>query len=1031
MQSPLPVDRHVDEIVALVASSGRAVVVAPPGAGKTTRIPPALTRLGPTILLQPRRVAARALARRIAAEQEWTIGREIGWQIRFERRFGPETRLLVATEGILTARLQSDPLLSDFRVVVLDEFHERSIHADVALALARQAAEVRDDLALVVMSATIDAQAVSRFLGGARVVTVDARPFPVDVRYEPSLTVASAVRGVAAEARGHVLCFLPGAREIERARLEIGLPNVLPLHGSLDVDAQERALAPSAERKIILATNVAETSLTVEGVTDVVDSGLHRILRFDDETAIDHLVTEQIPLDSADQRAGRAGRTGPGRVTRLWDARQILRAHREAEVHRVDLASPVLDVVSWGADPRTFEWFERPADARIERAIEVLRRLGAVEGEERLRLTPVGEMLRAIPLHPRLARVLVAAHGAAAALRVCALLGEDLRRAGAGDALALADDRRLDPAVLQLEQVARRALGRRYRAAAGDEEVRRALLAGYPDRVAMRREPGSPRLLLSSGTGAVLGDPSVAREAEFLVALDVAGSVRPPAGAPPHRGGAVGERVLPAEGEALVRIASPVEREWLVPTHTDVAHSIRGDRVRATKRFWYGSILLREVATEPDAGEVRKLTAARLRESIDPELQRRLAFARIDVDWEALIGSTGQARLPYDAQKRLEKLAPERLPLPSGRSARIDYREDGAVVVSAKLQELFGLAESPRIGPDRVPVTFALLSPGGRPVQVTRDLRSFWDGAYQEVRREMRALPSLRRTGGPRCRCTARGHGQRSCAPRALFVPQLIPRFARDELEASDPGQDLLDRAAPAGVHRRVAGGVLRRLGLAQLLHEVQELVSGVGFEGHDEVLVVEAERVGGVDLHPRVLVADGDVLVHDPLALGHRQQVPVPRLDERVDEEERPLSRDDPQPPPLLSLVHVLLDVLRVLRHGEVGVVDVEEAAEARVVDVGGHLLERLEVVADPPEHEVDPGLHPHRRVGEDHHRALVAADDVGELAPRLLLLLRRQRAKGAVDAEEDEVDELAGGGGARPGRGLRGIGGGGHGGS
>jgi len=693
VQTPLPVDAHVDAIVSLVRAEKRAVIVAPPGAGKTTRIPPALTTLGRTILLQPRRVAARALARRIAQERGWTIGEEIGWQIRFERRFSARTQLLVATEGILTARLQSDPLLSDFRVVILDEFHERSIHADLALALVKQAADTRDDLAVIVMSATMDAAPVARFLGGARVIEIDTRRYPIDIRYAPNVPVTEAIRNVARDAKGHVLCFLPGAREIEDVRRAI--PHALPLHGSLDIDAQERALAPSSERKIILATNVAETSLTVEGVTDVIDAGLQKVLRFDPETAVDHLVLEQISLDSADQRAGRAGRTGPGRATRLWDERMILRPHREPEVRRVDLASPVLDIIAWGGDPRTFEWFERPPEQRIESAIELLKRLGALDARS-------AERLRSIPLHPRLARVLLDA--GTNAVRVCALLSEDVRNIGSGDALALADSPRLDFAARELTRYADRGAGaspavppppRRHRPGAGGtageapapldtSAVRRALLAGYPDRVAMRREPGSLRLLLSSGTGAVLAKESGMHGGEFLVALDVSGG-----------------------SEALVRIASVVEREWLAPTHEDVIHTVRDGKVRATKRVWYDAFLLKEINVEPDPEEVERLTP---KKRIDPEVERRLAMH-----------------------------GPERLDLPSGRSVKLEYREDGTVFASVKLQELFGLADTPKIGPDKTPVTFALLSPAGRPVQVTRDLRSFWNGTYQEVRKELRA----------------------------------------------------------------------------------------------------------------------------------------------------------------------------------------------------------------------------------------------------------------------------------------------------
>ena len=666
MQTPLPVDAYVDDLVSLVRAEKRAVVIAPPGAGKTTRIPPALTRLGRTILLQPRRVAARTLARRIAEEQQWTLGEEIGWQIRFERRFNARTSLLVATEGILTARLQSDPLLSDFAVVVLDEFHERSIHADLALALVKQAADARGDLAVVVMSATMDPDPVARFLN-ARVVAIEARQYPIDVRYMPNAPMVEAVRDIANEAKGHILCFLPGAREIETVRAQFGGMNALPLHGSLDVDAQERALAPSTQRKIILATNVAETSLTVDGVSDVIDSGLQKVLRFDAETAVDHLVTEQISLDSADQRAGRAGRTGPGRATRLWDQRMILRPQREPEVRRVDLASPVLDILAWGGDPLAFDWYERPPQHRIEAAIELLRRIRALE-----------DNLHRYPLHPRLARVL---HDAGeAGVRVCALLSEGTR--GAGDALTLADSPHLNQAARELGTAATRvaAFQSGGESRRSPKDVRRALFAGYPDRVAMRREPGSLRLLLSSGTGATLAKESGMHSGAFLVTLDITGE--------------------------LVRIASTIEREWLTPTHEDVIHEWTGERVRATKRVWYDAILLKEINVPPDPLEVERLTP---KKAIDPELQRRLAIG-----------------------------GPERLELPSGRSVRLDYREDGSVFAAVKLQELFGLAETPRVGSSKTPVTFELLAPNGRPVQITRDIRSFWSSGYHEVRKELR-----------------------------------------------------------------------------------------------------------------------------------------------------------------------------------------------------------------------------------------------------------------------------------------------------
>ncbi len=629
----------------LVRSERRAIIVAPPGSGKTTRIPPALMALGKTILLQPRRVAARALARRIASERNWTIGEEIGWHIRFERRFSAKTLLLVATEGILTARMQSDPLLSDFNVAILDEFHERSVHADLALALAKQAAASRDDLALVVMSATLDTKPLSEFLG-ARVMTIDARQFPIDVRHAPGSSVAQAVRDVLPAAKGHILCFLPGRREIERTIGDLrGIgARVLPLHGSLEVDAQEAALAPSAERKVIVATNVAETSLTVEGVSDVVDSGLHKVLRYDNETAVDHLVTEQITADSAEQRAGRAGRLGPGRATRLWDARALLRPHREPEIRRVDLASAALDIIAWGGDPLTFEWFERPQEDRITSAIALLEQIGAVDHHK---LTRLGEQMRELPLHPRLARVLIAAHGADPAIELAAEGDEH-----------------------ELRQIARRILGKGYRHHIADDESRRAILAGFPDRVAMRREPKSPRVLLATGTGATLAREIEFTPGDFFVALEVRGD--------------------------LVLRAVPIERQWLKPTRHDRVEEIDGDFIRVIERKSYMNIVLHE-----------------------QQIERRHA--------------------PRRAEPRPEARGPRTLELPSGRSVKLEYRDDGTIVASAKLQELFGLAETPKIGPKQTPVTFHLLAPNGRPVQVTKDLRSFWNGAYKEVRKELRA----------------------------------------------------------------------------------------------------------------------------------------------------------------------------------------------------------------------------------------------------------------------------------------------------
>jgi ATP-dependent helicase HrpB len=700
-RAALPIDAHVETILAHVRAKRTAVVVAPPGSGKTTRLPPALAALGRTILLQPRRIATRALARRIAQEREWTVGQEIGWQIRFERRFSAKTQLLVATEGILTARLQSDPLLGDFDVVILDEFHERSIHADLALALTKQAFDARDDLHVVVMSATIDAGPVATFLG-SEVFDVATPRFAVVTRYRPGLGVGQAVREQLRDAAGDVLAFLPGAREIERAQAELRDLDalVLPLHGSLDTEAQERALLPAGgRRKVILATNIAETSLTVEGVTDVVDAGLHKVLRFDPETAVDHLVTERIPRDAADQRAGRAGRTGPGRATRLWDERDILRPHRDPEVRRVDLAAPALDILAWGGDPRTFAWFERPPEERIEAALALLEQLGA--------RGPLAAQLRALPLHPRLARLVLAAHGADEAVRL---------------AVELSEGRAEPQHVREIGNAARRLLGDAYERDVGDDMLRRALLAAYPDRVAMRREPGSPRFLLASGTGASLAREIEATPGEFIVAMEVTGDI--------------------------IRAARPIEREWLQPTRREVVHTLTNGRVRAIARDLYMELPLREQQVPPDAAEAARLLAAAAEP--DPLLARRATFAGVDVDWRAIaeVAAAGKTRLdeidlaaflPFETRRAIDAGAPATFTLPSGRSTRLDYRDDGSLLASAKLQELFGLAETPRLGAHRTPITFALLSPAARPVQVTQDLRSFWNGAYQQVRKELRA----------------------------------------------------------------------------------------------------------------------------------------------------------------------------------------------------------------------------------------------------------------------------------------------------
>lgn len=699
------------------------VISAAPGAGKTTRVPVALVDRGPVILLQPRRVAARAVTRRIADEQGWMVGREVGWQIRFERRSSAETQLLVVTEGILTARLQNDPLLSDFTTIVFDEFHERSIHSDLGLALARQAWRARDELNLVVMSATLDVDRVAQFLGGCAVVTVPGLPHPNSIEFAGDESLAHGVGSVLPRSAGQILCFLPGAPEIQRAERDLRASGVtegveiVPLHGSIDGETQDRAMRPVSGRRVILATNIAETSLTVPGVSTVVDTGLQKVARYDGARGIDSLTLERVSQDSADQRAGRAARLGPGLVRRLWDVRQRLEPHREPDIARLDLAGPVLYLLAWGAHPERFEWFDAPPAARIADALRLLERLQAIDRDHHL--TALGRQMLRLPVHPRLARILIDGGGAPEVVAVCARLSGDI---------ALASN---------LQRVVSYVLEGDARKHVSDAELRHALFVGYADRLARRRSDQRDRVTLASGHGAVIGRECEEFEGDYLVALDVVAAER--AGV----------------AEARIRSASPVDVEWVVPTATRVEHSVNSDtgRVRAAtvKRFDALVISTHPVAPDPlIAAEL--LATAWLARGLDGpagRLLRRARFAGVELNLAALAHEAAFGaesiddidigrRVPYAVMRDLEAAAPDSLPLPSGRGARLEYADDGSVSAAVKLQELFGLADSPRLGPAHVPVTFQLLAPNGRAVQTTRDLRSFWTTTYPEIRKELR-----------------------------------------------------------------------------------------------------------------------------------------------------------------------------------------------------------------------------------------------------------------------------------------------------
>jgi ATP-dependent helicase HrpB len=518
---------------------------------------------------------------------------------------------------------------------------------------------------------------------------------------------------------------------------------LVPLHGGLDAEAQDLAVRASTTRRIILATNIAETTLTVPGVTCVIDTGLQKVARYDPERAIDSLDTERIASDSADQRAGRAGRTEAGYVLRLWDARDRLRPAREPEISRVDLAGPALDILAWGGDPLTFEWFESPRAESLEAALDLLQRLGAIDRERRL--TALGAQLRRLPLHPRLGRILIDANGAPEAARACALLSERHAvpaRTGATscDLLAAVDREQALPAhVLRSAREIRESARRTLPSIADriDESgFRRAVLAGYPDRVARRRAPNGDRLVLTSGSGAHLARESGVVNAEFLVAVDVTAGIAGPA------------------GEALVRLATGIERDWLSPTSIATEHELDpvSGTVRAARVERYDQLILRKIACAPDPLVSASLLAdAYVRRGptdADRQMIQRLKFAGVSIPFESLVGAASLtarrlddldpgAHVPAQIQRALARDAPLTFAAPHGRVIRLEYRDDG-VFAAAKLQDLFGLSETPRLGPDCVPVTFELLAPNGRPVQVTKDLKSFWAVGYAEIRRELR-----------------------------------------------------------------------------------------------------------------------------------------------------------------------------------------------------------------------------------------------------------------------------------------------------
>ena len=792
----LPIEPSIPELRAALTRSGAAVLQAPPGAGKTTRVPLALLDepwlLGRSIvMLEPRRLAARAAAARMAQTLGEQVGATVGYRIRHDTRIGPGTRIEVVTEGILARMLQSDPALEGTGLVIFDEFHERSLHADLGLALTLQSkAILRDDLRLLVMSATLDGGPVAALLGGAPLVTSEGRSFPVETRYLPRRpdqriepVVASAVREALEAETGDVLVFLPGAGEIRRvAELLGGVPaEVIPLHGNLSAELQDRAIRPSGpgRRKVVLATSIAETSLTIEGVRVVVDAGLARLPRYSPRSGMTRLATVRVSRAAADQRRGRAGRVAPGVCYRLWSANedaQLLPA-APPEILESDLAPLVLDLAAAGVtDPGDLAWLDPPPQAAFTQARTLLSQLGAIDGEARI--TAHGRAMTRLAVHPRLAHMVLRARELGAGQTACdlaAILTErDMIgwRDGAPDAdLSLRVD--LLRGTVERSDVDRDAL-RRARAEAkscarsgeGDRKiVSLGVLAGfaYPDRIARRRPGEGGRYLLQNGQGGALDPQPMARE-EFIVAADLDARSRE------------GRILLAAPlelGEIEAHFANGIDHEDVIEWDPDVRAVISRRRSRL------GAITLRDAPLlEPDPARVTKVMIDRIGEEglgvlpwddSSRRLRARLAFLnRLDPVWpdvsdQALLdtrvewlaphlpgvrraeelarldlGSILLELLGWEQRARLDEWAPSHIQVPSGSRIVVDYSEPAAPVLAVRLQELFGLTETPRVGLGRIAVTLHLLSPAGRPVQVTRDLAGFWRNTYFEVRKDLK-----------------------------------------------------------------------------------------------------------------------------------------------------------------------------------------------------------------------------------------------------------------------------------------------------
>jgi ATP-dependent helicase HrpB len=791
---PFPVDEALPALKDALRARNAAVLVAQPGAGKTTRVPLALlnepwVKTGKILVLEPRRIAARAAAQFMASSIGEKLGETVGLRVRFGSKVSAKTKVEMITEGVFTRLILDDPELKGVAAVVFDEFHERSLDADLGLALALDAQRgLREDLRILVMSATLDGARVAKLLGDAPVIESEGRAFPVETKYlgrDARIPIhqemANALARVAGNESGSILAFLPGVGEIRRTadflaeRIRDDKIDIVPLYGALDSDVQDKAIEPSlpGRRKIVLATSIAETSITIKGVRVVVDCGFARVPRFEPDLGLTRLETVRVSRASADQRRGRAGRTEPGVCYRLWDEEQTrsLLPFATPEILAADLTGLVLDLAQWGVhDPMKLTWLDPPPAAAVTEAKALLVSLGAID--EAGAITARGKKLAMLPLHPRLAAMIVTAseeNKALLASEIAAVVSERGLGGNDPDLSHRISEFRRDRSRRGEEA---RHLARRWaESAAGRIRETPPLHAGsllalaYPDRIAKARPERGGAFLLANGRGAKLDQTSALAREDYLAVAEISGAAQE------------GRILLAArisETDILARFADKIEQ-----TEEAVFDpKARALRARAARR--YHSLVLSERPLKVEANDetaralaagiaslgmdrlpfsataerwlerVRFLRAAEGEEW--PDVSPQALEERIE-DWLApfLVGKTSvseisagdvssalQALLPRELARRLDREAPDRFTAPTGSELAIDYAAEAGPTISVKVQELFGLSKHPAVAAGKIPLVLSLLSPAGRPIQVTRDLPAFWRGSWSDVKKEMR-----------------------------------------------------------------------------------------------------------------------------------------------------------------------------------------------------------------------------------------------------------------------------------------------------